>query len=217
MKIGVLGTGSVGATIGSKLIELGHEVKMGSRTANNEKAAEWVAKSGANASAGTFADAAAFGEMIINCSKGTATLEILASAGAENLAGKVLVDIANPLGAPDMGLPTLTICNDTSLAEQIQAAYPTAKVVKTLNTMWCGLMINPRLLPDTHQVYMSGNDAGAKEHVKTLLHSFGWMDEEILDLGDITTARGTEMVLPLWLRVYGATKTGAFNFKIIRA
>lgn len=216
MKIGVLGTGTVGATIGSKLIELGHEVKMGSRTATNEKAAEWVAKAGPNASAGTFADAAAFGEMIINCSKGTATLEILASAGAENLAGKVLVDIANPLGAPDMGLPTLTICNDTSLGEQIQAAYPATKVVKTLNTMWCGIMVHPRMLPDTHQVYMSGNDAGAKEQVKTMLQSFGWMDEEILDLGDITTARGTEMILPLWLRVYGATKTGAFNFKIIR-
>lgn len=216
MKIAVLGTGTVGATIGSKLIELGHEVKMGSRTATNEKALAWVEKSGANASTGTFANAAAFGEMIINCAKGVATLDILGLCGEENLNGKILIDIANPLDSSQGGLPTLSVSNTDSLGEQIQRAYPQVKVVKTLNTMWCGLMVNPRMLKDTHQVYMSGNDGAAKETVKTLLQSFGWMDEEILDLGDISTARGPEMFLPLWLRIYSATQNGAFNLKIVR-
>jgi 8-hydroxy-5-deazaflavin:NADPH oxidoreductase len=216
MKIAVLGTGSVGATIGSRLIELGHEVKMGSRTATNEKAADWVSKNGANASAGTFADAAAFGELVFNCSKGMATLDILAMCGEANLNGKVLIDIANPLDGSEGGLPTLAVCNTDSLGEQIQKAYPQVKVVKTLNTMWCGIMVNPRMLPETHQVYMSGNDPEAKNTVKTLLQSFGWMDEEILDLGDISTSRGSEMILPLWLRIYSATQNGAFNLKIVR-
>lgn len=216
MKIAVLGTGTVGATIGSKLIELGHEVKMGSRTATNEKALAWVEKNGAQASTGTFADAAAFGEMIVNCAKGIATLDILGMCGEENLNGKILIDIANLLDGSQGGLPVLSTCNTDSLGEQIQRTYPQVKVVKTLNTMWCGLMVNPRMLKDTHQVYMSGNDAVAKENVKTLLKSFGWMDEEILDLGDISTARGPEMFLPLWLRIYSATQNGAFNLKIVR-
>ena len=216
MKIAVLGTGAVGATIGTKLITLGHEVKMGSRTANNEKALEWINQNGERASTGTFANAAAFGEIIINCTKGIATMDILAMAGAENIANKILIDIANPLGNPDAGWPTLTVSNDDSLAEQIQRTYPTTKVVKALNTMWCGIMVNPRLLTESHQTYLSGNSAEAKAQVRELLKSFGWMDEEILDLGDITTARGTEMLLPLWLRVYGATKNGAFNFKIVK-
>lgn len=216
MKIAVLGTGTVGATMGSKLIELGHEVKMGSRTATNEKALAWVEKNGAQASTGTFADAAAFGEMIVNCAKGIATLDILGMCGEENLNGKILIDIANLLDGSQGGLPVLSAYNTDSLGEQIQRAYPQVKVVKTLNTMWCGLMVNPRMLKDTHQVYMSGNDAIAKENVKTLLKSFGWMDEEILDLGDISTARGPEMFLPLWLRIYSATQNGAFNLKIVR-
>jgi 8-hydroxy-5-deazaflavin:NADPH oxidoreductase len=216
MKIAVLGTGSVGATIGSKLIELGHEVKMGSRTATNEKAVEWANKNGAAASAGTFADAAAFGELVFNCTKGMATLDILAMCGEDNLNGKILVDVSNPLDASQGGLPTLAVCNTDSLGEQIQKTYPQVKVVKSLNTMWCGIMVNPRMLPQTHQVYISGNDPEAKTTVKNLLNSFGWMDEEILDLGDISTCRGPEMILPLWLRIYSATQNGAFNLKIVR-
>jgi 8-hydroxy-5-deazaflavin:NADPH oxidoreductase len=216
MKIAVLGTGSVGATIGSKLIELGHEVKMGSRTATNEKAVEWANKNGAAASAGTFANAAAFGQLVFNCTKGMATLDILAMCGEDNLNGKILVDVSNPLDASQGGLPTLAVCNTDSLGEQIQKTYPQVKVVKSLNTMWCGIMVNPRMLPQTHQVYISGNDPEAKTTVKNLLNSFGWMDEEILDLGDISTSRGPEMILPLWLRIYSATQNGAFNLKIVR-
>jgi predicted dinucleotide-binding enzyme len=217
MKIAVLGTGTVGETIATKLIELGHEVKLGSRSANNEKAVAWTNKSGNKASNGTFADAAAFGELIFNCTKGSASLEALKQAGANNLKNKVLVDVANPLDDSKGMPPSLLISNTDSLAEQIQKTYPDAKVVKSLNTMWCGLMVNPRMLPDSTNVFISGNDADAKIKVKEILKTFGWKDDEIIDLGDITTARGTESLLPIWLRIYMATQNGAFNFKIVSA
>ncbi|MBD0256194.1 MAG: NAD(P)-binding domain-containing protein [Cytophagales bacterium] len=215
MKIGILGTGTVGTTLGSKLIQLGHEVKLGSRSAGNEKAAGWVRTAGSQASQGTFADAAAFGELILNCTSGGASLEALRMAEAGNLRGKVLVDVANPLDFSQGQPPTLLVSNTDSLGEQIQAAFPEVKVVKALNTMWSGIMVNPRMLPDTHHTFLSGNDPTAKASVKQLLRSFGWQEGEIVDLGDITTARGTEMILPLWIRIWGVTQNGAFNFKIV--
>lgn len=217
MKIGVLGTGAVGDTIASKLIELGHEVKMGSRTATNEKALAFVAKhSGKPASAGTFAEAAAFGEIIFNCAKGVESVNILKSAGKENLSGKILADLANALDFSNGMPPSLLVCNTDSLAEQIQNTFPDLKVVKTLNTMWCGIMVNPNLINGAdHQVFISGNDSEAKKQITEILKSFGWLEKNIMDLGDIKTARGTEMWLPLWLSIYGATKNGAFNLKIV--
>jgi len=217
MKIAVLGTGMVGDTIGSKLIELGHTVMMGSRKADNEKAAAFVTRhTNGKASAGTFADAAAFGEIIFNCTKGMETLNILKGAGEKNLNGKILIDIANPLDFSKGMPPTLSVCNTNSLAEEIQKAFPDVKVVKTLNTMWCGLMVNPAMINGgDHNVFLSGNDAGAKKQVTGILKSFGWIEKNIIDLGDIKTARGTEMYLPLWLTIFGATNSGAFNIKII--
>jgi 8-hydroxy-5-deazaflavin:NADPH oxidoreductase len=218
MKIAVLGTGMVGDAIGSKLVELGHEVKMGSRTAENEKAAAFVAKHQDKAGAGTFADAAAFGEIIFNCTAGVASVEALKMAGESNIDGKIIVDIANPLGfskgAPPSLLPSLS--NTHSLGEEIQERFPAAKVVKTLNTMWCGLMVNPAMINSgNHTNFICGNDAEAKQTVKTLLNEFGWRHENILDLGNISSARGTEAVLPIWLRIWGATQNGAFNFKVV--
>lgn len=216
MKIAVLGTGTVGATIGSKLIELGHEVMMGSRTRDNEKAKAWIDQHPKGAQAGTFKDAAAYGEIIFNCTSGKNTIEALTLAGADQLNGKIIIDLTNPLDFSNGMPPSLTIVNTYSLAETIQDAFPLAKVVKTLNTMWCGLMVNPNMLAGgDHQVFMSGNDASAKAVVKAMLMSFGWKENHILDLGDISTARGTEMYLPLWLRIYGAIGKGAFNIKII--
>lgn len=215
MKIAVLGTGNVGDTIGSKLVETGHSVMMGSRTRENEKAKAFVAKHGGKASAGTFAEAAAFGELIFNCTLGMASLEALRAAGENNLLGKILVDLANPLDFSRGMPPSLTIANTHSLGEEIQNTFPNVRVVKALNTMWCGLMVNPAMIKGgDHHTFVCGNDASAKETVKGILKSFGWNDKNILDLGDITAARGTEMYLPLWLRIYGATGSGAFNIKI---
>lgn len=218
MKVAVLGTGMVGDAIGSKLVALGHEVMMGSRTKDNEKAQAFVAKHPGKAQAGTYAEAAAFGELIINCTAGGASVEALTQAGEQNTAGKIIVDIANPLdfskGMPPSLIPELS--NTHSLGEEIQKRFPQAKVVKTLNTMWCGLMVNPELIGGGNHVnYICGNDANAKETVKNLLNEFGWKNENILDLGDISNARGTEGVLPIWLRVWAATQNGAFNFRII--
>ncbi|HYQ81756.1 MAG TPA: NAD(P)-binding domain-containing protein [Anaeromyxobacteraceae bacterium] len=217
MRIGILGTGDVGQTIGARLVELGHEVRLGSRTAGNDKARAWAAKAGPRASAATFADAAAFGEVVFNCTKGDASLEALRAAGEANLAGKVLVDVANPLDFSKGMPPSLTVCNTDSLGEMIQRTVPRARVVKALNTMWCGLMVNPRMLPDSHHTFLSSNDAAAKETVRGILRQFGWKDEEVVDLGDLSTARGTESILPLRVRLYLARKSGAFNFKIVAA
>ena len=215
MKIGILGTGIVGKTIGTKLVQLGHNVKMGSRTANNEKASEWVKASGANASQGTFAEAAAFGELLFNCTSGMVSLEALKIAGASNMNGKILIDISNPLDFSKGMPPTLSVCNSDSLGEQIQHAYPQVKVVKTLNTLNCNIMVNPSLVPGSHDIFVSGNDAGAKANVIDILKSwFGW--KTVIDLGDITTARGTEMLLPIWIRLMGTFQTPNFNFKIVR-
>ena len=197
VRIGILGTGVVGQTIGGKLADLGHDVKLGSRTATNEKAAKWVAQHGSHASQGTFADAASFGEIVFNCTSGMVSLEALHSAGAANLAGKVLVDVSNPLDFSHGMPPTLSVCNSDSIAEQIQRAFPDAKVVKTLNTTNAAVMVNPSVVPGDHDIFVSGNEAGAKSQVSELLRSFGW--KTIIDLGDISSARGVEMLLPIWL------------------
>ena len=215
MKIAVLGTGAVGTTIGSKLVELGHQVMIGSRTKKNEKAAEWMMKNDENASSGTFADAAAFGEIIFNCTKGENSLEALQQAGAANMKGKIIIDVTNPLDSSKGMPPILSISNTNSLGEEIQKAFPNSHVVKTLNTMWCGLMVNPRMLKDSHTVFVCGNNADAKTKVKSILKQFGWKDAEIMDIGDITSSRGTESYLPLWLRVWMTTNNGAFNIKIV--
>lgn len=215
MKIGVLGTGMVGDAIGSKLVALGHDVKMGSRTAGGEKAAAWVKKAGKGASEGTFADAAAHGEVLFNCTNGAGSIPALEAAGKSHLAGKILIDIANPLDFSKGMPPSLFVSNTDSLGEQIQRAFPELKVVKTLNTMNCQLMVEPGKLKGEHDVFVSGNDAEAKGRVTEILRGwFGW--KNVIDLGDITTARGTESWLPLWVRLWGALGTADFNLHVVR-
>lgn len=215
MNIAVLGTGMVGQTIGSKLVELGHQVHTGSRSASNERAAEWSKKAGKRASHGTYADAAGFGEIVFNCTNGMSALDALRMADPKNFTGKVLIDVSNPLDFSKGFPPTFSVCNDDSLGEQIQREFPTAKVVKTLNTVNCQLMVNPSLVPGEHDLFMSGNDVEAKAKTRSILESFGW--KNIIDLGDITTARGAEQLLPIWVRLMGLFKTPQFNFHIARS
>jgi predicted dinucleotide-binding enzyme len=215
MKIAVLGTGAVGKTIATKLVELGHDVRMGSRKAGGEKAAAWVKEAGGKSSEGSFADAASHGEIIFNCTSGMASLEALRQAGAGNLEGKILVDVANPLDFSKGMPPTLSISNTDSLGEQIQKAFPDAKVVKTLNTVTTALMVEPSLLAGSHTMFVSGNDADAKARVTRLLEDdFGWQD--VIDLGDITAARAQEMYLPLWLRMYMKFQNPNLNVQVVR-
>jgi len=141
MKIGILGTGVVGKTLATGLVKLGHDVRMGARSAGGDKAKAWVREAGGKSSEGTFADAAAHGEMVFNCTSGAGSLEALNAAGAGNLQGKILVDVANPLDFSRGMPPTLTVCNTDSLAEQIQRAFPKVRVVKSLNTVTAALMV----------------------------------------------------------------------------
>lgn len=214
MKIGVFGSGMVGQAIAGKLAELGHEVMVGTR--NPAKLQDWLGEIGGNAQAGSLAAAAAHGEILFNATNGGGSLEALALAGETNLNGKILIDIANPLDFSQGMPPTLFVDNTDSLGEQIQRAYPQVRVVKTLNTVTASLMVNPsQLAGGDHHLFVSGNDAEAKAQVIDLLTAwFGW--RQIIDLGDITTARGTEMYLPLWLRLWGALGTGLFNVKVVK-
>ena len=217
MKIGILGTGIVGNTIGSKLYHIGHEICIGSRTKDNTKAIEWVKDKGPHATHGTFADAAFHAAIIFNCTSGAGSMEALKAAGAENLSGKILIDVSNPLEFSPGKMPSLvpSLSNTTSLGEEIQKAFPDAKVVKALNTMRCTVMVNPAMVPGDHDVFICGNDADAKEKVKALLEAdFGWTS--FVDLGDITGARGMEMILPIWIRLNGVFKSPHFNFKIVK-
>lgn len=214
MKFAVLGTGVVGRTIAAKLVSLGHDVKMGSRRPDHPDALEWASSAGERAQVGTFSDAARFGEIVVNATNGMATPDVLAAAGAPNLSGKILVDIANALDFSQGFPPSLSILNTDSLGEQVQAAYPDTRVVKALNTMSAPVMVDPSLVPGHHSVFVSGNDPAARAEVGRLLQSFGWPTEDIIELGDITTARGTEMYLPLWLRLFGVTGTPHFNINV---
>ncbi len=217
MKIAVLGTGTVGRTVSGRLAELGHDVTLGTRdpeaTAAREEYAAWAAAQPGVALA-TFPDAAASADLVVHAGSGLAALGLLDQAGAENLAGKVLLDISNPLDFSAGFPPTLSVKDTDSLGEQIQRAHPDARVVKALNTLTADLMVHPQALGAESSVFVSGDDAAAKETVTELLTSFGHTD--VIDLGDITTARGAEMWLPLWLRLMGALGTASFNIKVVR-
>ncbi len=226
MRFGILGTGTVGKTIAARLAGLGHEVMIGTREPaetlsrtepdayGNPPFSAWQEEH-PEVKLGTFAEAAAHGEMVVNATAGAVSLEVLEQAGEENLGGKILMDIANPLDFSKGMPPTLLVSNTDSLGEQIQRRFPEAKVVKTLHTMNAYLMVDPAQLAATdHSVFVGGDDAEAKAEVSELLRSFGWTD--IIDLGDITTSRGTEMLLPIWVRLIGVLQKPIFNFKIVR-
>jgi 8-hydroxy-5-deazaflavin:NADPH oxidoreductase len=226
MKIGILGTGVVGQTIAEKLSQLGHSVMMGTRDKQITLAktgkdnfgrpafSEWR-KNNSTVQLGTYSEAASFGEFLVNATSGTGSIEALKLAGENNLAGKILLDISNPLDFSKGMPPSLTICNTDSLGELIQRTFPKLKVVKSLNTLNAYLMVNPGLLPEPTNIFMNGNDPDAKSDVRKLLTSFGWNSKDIIDMGDITTARGTEQILPIWVRLWGALQTPLFNFKIV--
>jgi 8-hydroxy-5-deazaflavin:NADPH oxidoreductase len=217
MRIGVLGTGMVGHALATKLVQLGHEVTMGSRTEGNEKAVAWAESAGANASHGTFADAAAAGELIVHCTAGMHALAALGEAGVANLSGKVVIDVSNPLDFSGGMPPTLAVCNTDSLGEQIQSTFEDAKIVKALNTMNCYVMVDPTLVPGDHAVFIAGDDADAKKQVSELLASFGWTPAQVVDLGGIRASRGLEMWLPLWITLMGALGTPNFNVALMRS
>lgn len=215
MRVGVLGTGMVGQALASRLVDTGHDVVMGARDAANEKATAWAQPYPARAAAGTFADAAAHGEVVVNATGGAVSLDALRLAGPDNLAGKVLIDVANPM-KPDSGFPPqLDPVGDDSLAERIQRQFPAARVVKALNTMNCDVMADPSLVPGEHDVFMAGDDAAAKDVTRALLRGFGWPDSSIRDVGGIAAARGLEMYLIFWIGLRMTLGQNHFNVRVV--
>lgn len=230
MKIGIIGTGTVGRAIASKLAELDYDVMMGTRNVSEKLASdasdmygnpplnEWI-KSNNKVKLVTFAEAASFGEIIVNATNGSNSVKALIQSGAKNLAGKVLIDIANPLDFSN-GMPPSLISglhNTNSLAEEIQKTFPDVKVVKTLNTMTAALMINPNMLGNgDHVNFICGNSTDAKAKVEKILNQFGWKTESIMDLGDITAARASESILLIWVRMLGVMKMPFFNIKVVK-
>ncbi len=221
MKIAVLGTGMVGRALAGRWDERGHEVTLGTRNpertlaalADGGPLADWIAGH-PGVTLASFADAAGWGEVVVNATSGAVTLDALGAAGEANLAGKVLIDVSNPLDFTAGMPPTLFVKDTDSLGELVQRSFPAARVVKTLNTLNADLMVHPEALPEATSVFVSGDDAEAKAVVVRLLQEFGHAD--VIDLGGIETARGPELWLPLWLRLMGALGTAGFNLKIVR-
>jgi predicted dinucleotide-binding enzyme len=223
----VLGTGIVGRTLAARLAGLGHEVAIGTRDPGQTRArtdpdamgnppfAAWHTEH-AEVTLLPYPQAAAGAELVINATAGTGSLQALRDAGEANLDGKIIADVANPLDFSRGFPPTLDPVNTDSLGEQIQRAFPGARVVKALNTMNSLVMVDPARVPGDHNVFLCGNDAGAKKTVTELLASFGWPAGSVIDLGDIEGARGMEMVLPLWLRLLHTFGGADFNFGIRR-
>jgi len=226
LKIGVLGTGTVGRTVAAGLHGLGYDVFVGTRDPRktlertdpdrygNPPFKTWL-ENHPGIRYGTFAQAAEHGAIVVIATNGNGTLPALEAAGEYNLNGKVLIDISNPLDFSQGFPPLLTICNTDSLGEQIQRRFPNAKVVKTLNTVNAALMVAPeQLAKGDHTIFMSGNDLEAKATVSEILRSLGWKD--VIDLGDITTARGPEMYLPLWARLFQTIGGPNFSIRVVR-
>ncbi len=226
MNISILGTASVGQALAQKLGELGHNIFMGTRNVENSlkntgkddwglpKVGAWI-KDHPDVKLVTFKESVEQGsDLIVFAMNGASAFKCLEMVGPELLSNKIMIDISNPLDFSEGFPPSLFVNNKDSLGEQIQRAYPDLKVVKTLNTMSNPVMINPSILKGDHTVFVCGNDEAAKQNVIEMLKSFGWEDKNIIDLGDITMARGTEMILPLWVRLYGKFETPLFNFNV---
>ena len=211
MNIIILGSGAVAQTLATAFIHKGHQVGISARDANKQEARQWAEKNQGRVLA--FTEITTGADLYLNCTAGVHSLDVLKLVGTEKLAGKLLIDVANPLDFSNGFPPTLSICNDTSLAEQIQQLLPETHVVKALNTVANSVMIDPAIVPGTHHLPIAGNDAQAKAKVTELLLELGWKAEQIIDLGDISFARGTEMFLALWVRMYGKFQTPDFNLQ----
>ena len=220
MKISVLGTGMVGRGLAGRLDELGHDVTVGTRdVAATRRAADYAAwqSDHPTISLRTFREAGECGDLILNAVAGVHALPALETVGAEALSGKVLLDLAIPLDLSKGMPPTLTTSSTDSLGEQIQAAFPETRVVKSLHTVYYEVMIDPSRVPGQHSIFVAGNDADAKTTVSGILEQFGWPAGSIIDLGDITASRATEMYSRLFFALYGQFGSFDFNINVVRA
>lgn len=211
MKIGILGTGDVGRALGTGFVKHGHEVKIGSREAGNEKAETWRQETGDRASTGTFAEAAAFGDIVVVATLWTGTENALRLAGPDNFKGKTVIDTINPLDF-STGTPRLAV-SGTSAGEAVQTWLPGAHVVKAFNIVGNAHMVDPQFPGGPPDMLIAGNDAGAKEAVTGILKDFGW---DVIDLGGIESSRHLESLAMIWILHYFQTKNGNHAFKLLK-
>lgn len=213
MRIAVLGTGAVGRTLARAFSDLGHDVVVGTRDPDEtSRREEWA---GSRILLEPLETVASEAELVVNATNGSASLDVLERVGADNLAGKVILDVANPLDFSQGFPPTLTVKDTDSLAEQIQRAHPEAHVVKSLNTVTASVMVDPGSVGEGDtSVFVAGDDASARAAVKELLVALGWFD--VIELDGLHNARGLEMWLALWVRLMGTFGTPTFNLRIVR-
>jgi 8-hydroxy-5-deazaflavin:NADPH oxidoreductase len=213
MKVGVLGSGDVGQTLGKGFAEKGHEVVLGSRTPDSDPLKSWKKSAGHGVKTGTFAEAAAFGEVLVLSVHGTAAIAAIELAGPKNFDGKLLIDTTNPLDFSKGMPPGLTVGTTDSLGEQVQRKLPKARVVKCFNTVGNSNMVDPKLPGGPPTMMIAGNDSAAKAQVDTILKSFGWPGG--LDVGGIDGARWLEALVPLWVRAGASLKSFNHAFKVL--
>jgi 8-hydroxy-5-deazaflavin:NADPH oxidoreductase len=215
--LGVLGTGQVGQAIARRAAEVGYDVTVGARTANS--AGLDAFRDDPAIATGTFADAVGSAPLVVNATNGLYSLDALTQVGAEALAGKTVVDVANELRAVEHGFPVPVATAQDSLGARLQRAFPKTAVVKTLNTMNNAVMVRPATIPGDHLVFLSGDSAVAKDATRALLRAFGWRDPQFMDLGGIETAAATEMMMAIWMQVTLARGAGAprFNWSILES
>ena len=213
MRIAVIGTGHAGRTLAQGFQRIGHDVVVGTRDPDATRGREeWH---GLDVPLAALGVVAADADLVVNATNGQASLSALGEVGSDHLAGKVIIDVANPLDFSQGFPPTLSVKDTDSLAEQLQRAFPEARVVKSLNTVTASVMVDPSTVGDGDTtVFVAGDDAEARQQVSGLLRELGWRD--IVELDGLQNARGLEMWLPLWVRLMGALGTADFNIKVVR-
>lgn len=214
MKVGILGTGDVGRALGKAFVTLGNEVKLGGRDAKNEKAAAWVKEMGSLASSGTFADVAAFGDLLVLATHGDAYESVLTAAGVQRFKGKVVIDTTNPLDFSKGRPPSLTVGHTDSGGEQVQRFLPEARVVKAFNIVGNTNMFRPSFADGPPDMLICGNDKAAKEEVTKVLHDFGW--PSVIDIGPIEGSRHLESLCITWVLCGAALGTWNHAFKVLK-
>ncbi len=214
MKVGILGSGIVGQVLGKGFASLGHDVKMGSREPGSDAIKQWIAGVGGRAAAGTVAEAAAFGEVAVLATRWDGTENAIRLAGPQNLAGKVVIDVTNPLAFAPNAPPRLALGHTTSAGEQVQRWLPEARVVKAFNSVGNPHMFRPQFPGGPPDLFICGNDAAAKQTVTEISKAFGW--PSVIDIGGIDGARLLEPLAMLWI-VYGI-RSNSWNhaFKLLR-
>ncbi len=212
MKLGIIGSGTVGQQLGLGFIRLGNDVKIGTR--DTAKLNDWIKQAGTKSSAGSFEDAAKFGELVILATNWEGTFNAVNLAGKENLSGKIIIDVTNPLDFSQGPPPKIAVSPGNSGGEQIQKMLPDSKVVKAFNTVSAYIMISPKRESGEPDMFIAGNDEHAKKVVTTLAENLGW--NSVIDMGDISQSYWLEALAMVWINYGFKDSNWAHAFKLLK-